>query len=227
MAFWSIVVAMMLAALACVTTPLLRRDPMLTARHAALAGLLVALLPSFALMLYMRIGEPAAPAIERAAMSGDDDAKGEMPASLEAAVSKLAWRLRRDPADTQSWKMLARSYVILERPADAALAYRRALKARPDDADMLADYADALASANGGDLNGAARTSIEEALTIAPDHPKALALAASAALDRGDKAQAIRYWTRLKDVPGVDPTIARQAQKNIDDTRAFEAMRAH
>jgi cytochrome c-type biogenesis protein CcmH len=221
--FWLLVAAMMLAALACVVTPLLRGALHRSGQaHAALAGLLIALVPASALTLYMRIGDPAALAMQTApaASSGDH---ADAPASMEAAVSRLIVRLRGNPNDASGWAMLARSYMALDRPADATEAYRRAIALNPRDSELLADYADALASANGGDLNDAALKVIDAALALDADQPKALALAASAAFDRRDYANAIRFWERLSKVPDLAPQIAQQAQKNIDETRALAA----
>jgi cytochrome c-type biogenesis protein CcmH len=230
MTFWLIAGAMTLVALGCVVTPLVRRADggaaVSSPRHAALAGALIALLPLSALALYMRLGEPMALVIAERAERADQPTPGEAPASLEIVVSRLAMRLRDGSGDGADWTMLARSYAALERPRDAAAAYRRALESRPRDADLLADYADAMASVNGGDLSGAPMQSIEAALAIAPDHPKALALAASAALDRGDLMAAIGYWERLEHAPGVDPAIGQQARRNIEQTREMAAKRA-
>jgi cytochrome c-type biogenesis protein CcmH len=217
--------AMTLVALGCVVTPLMRRADGGAAanapRQAALAGSLIALLPLAALALYMRLGEPMALVIAERPTPGD------APASLDIVVSRLAMRLRDGSGDAADWTMLARSYAALERPRDAAAAYRRALEQRPRDADLLADYADAMASVNGGELSGAPMQSVDAALAIAPDHPKALALAASAALDRGDLSAAIGYWERLANAPGVDPAIGQQARKNIEQTRDMAARRAN
>jgi cytochrome c-type biogenesis protein CcmH len=225
MAFWLIVAAMMTGALACVVLPLLYAH---TAgrgtAHAALAGLLIALVPASALTLYMRIGDPTALAIEtapRATTQGHADT----PASMEAAVSLLAARLQRDPNDAQGWSMLARSYMVLDRPDDATAAYLRAVALNPRDAELRADYADALASANDGNLNDAALKVVESALAMDANQPKALALAASAAFDRRDYANAIQFWQRLKNVPDVAPEIVQQAQRNIDETRALATVK--
>ncbi|MDR5740367.1 MULTISPECIES: tetratricopeptide repeat protein [unclassified Caballeronia] len=212
-AFWLIAAVMVLAALGCVVTPLLGRER----AHAALAALLIALLPSAAMTMYMHIGNPAALAVYSGDTAGIDK-HGESPGSIEVMVSRLAARMSRTPDDAKGWTMLARSYAVLERPADAAAAYRRALALTPRDPDLLADYADALASARGGDLSGEPLTNIDAALAIDPGHPKALALAASAAFDRRDYPLAIRHWEALRDVSGAEPEIARQAQKNIDET---------
>ncbi|SAL59876.1 Formate-dependent nitrite reductase complex subunit NrfG [Caballeronia arvi] len=222
-AFWLIIAAMLLGALACVLPPLLRtsaRGP--GQAHAALAGLMIALIPASALTLYMRIGDPVALAMQTAPLASPDR-HADAPASMEAAVSRLVARLRADPDDAPGWAMLARSYMALQRPSDAAEAYRRAIALNPRDAELLADYADALASANGGDFNDAALKVIDSALAIDADQPKALALAASAAFDRRDYARAIHFWERLGKAPDLAPQIAQQAQKNIDETRALAA----
>jgi cytochrome c-type biogenesis protein CcmH len=219
--FWLILIAMTLAALICVAPPLIASPRAMTPRQAALAGALIALVPCAALTMYMRIGDPGALAIDTQSTTEH----GDSPRSLEAVITRLAAKLRHDPADVQGWTMLARSYAAIERPDDAVAAYRRALALTPRDADLLSDYADALASANGGDLSGAPQQAIDAALAIAPDHPKALALAGSAALDRREYSLAIRDWERLKAVSADHPEIATQAQKQIDDTRERMAKR--
>lgn len=225
-AFWLIVAAMLLGALLCVVPPLLRAPAASRSaahvRHAALAGLLIALVPASALTLYMRVGDPAALAIQTAPVASKGD-HADAPVSMQAAVSRLAARLRDDPNDAQGWTMLARSYMALDRPGDATEAYRRAVALRPRDAELRADYADAMASANGGDLNDATLKVIDAALALDPDEPKALALAASAAFDRRDYASAMQFWERLSKVPDLAPEIAQQARKNIDETRALAA----
>lgn len=226
MAFWLIAAAMLTGALACVVPPLLHGQASgRGTSHAALAGLLIALVPASALTLYMRIGDPAALAIQEAA-SAPTREHADTPASMEAAVSLLAARLQRDPNDAQGWSMLARSYMVLDRPGDATEAYRRAVALNPRDAELRADYADAIASANDGNLDGATSKVIESALAIDANQPKALALAASAAFDRRDFAGAIRYWEKLMNVPDLAPEIAQQARKNIDETRALAAKGA-
>ncbi|MFX1761788.1 c-type cytochrome biogenesis protein CcmI [Paraburkholderia sp. A1RI-2L] len=197
--------------------------PMSNLTRAAVAALLVALLPAGALVLYMRIGNPVAAAIESVSGKQADSHMGTQ-GSLEYVVSRLAVRLREQPDDATGWAMLARSYAVLERTADAVAAYRRALALTPADPGLLADYADELATLRGGDLNAEAMQSIQAALALDPANAKALALAGSAALDRRDYRQALAYWTRLKAV--ASPQIAAQAQHNIDMIEEL-AAKAH
>lgn len=181
--------------------------------RAGVAAILVALLPTAALVLYMRIGDPVAAAID--GIDGTQvDAHMDSQGSLEFVVSGLAKRLRAQPNDAAGWAMLARSYAVLERTEDAVAAYRRAIALSPTDPGLLADYADELATLRGGDLNGDAMQSIEAALAIDPNNAKALALAGSAAFDRHDYRQAEAYWMRLKAV--ASPEVAAQAQHNVE-----------
>ena len=57
-------------------------------------------------------------------------------------VDKLAQRLKDQPNDPEGWTMLARAYMVMGRAADAVPAYEKAVALRPDDASLLADYAD-------------------------------------------------------------------------------------
>lgn len=193
------------------------------ARRAGIAALLLALIPSAALVLYMRIGNPVAAAVQNDSHTAQPDGHETSAGSLEVMLSRLAMRLKRAPDDPDGWAMLARSYTVLERHDDAAAAWRRALSLTPRDPQWLADYADALASANNGDLGGEAMQSIRTALAIDPDNPKALALAASAAFDERDYPLAIQLWERLEKVSAAGSEVAVQVRKNIDETRRLAA----
>ena len=68
----------------------------------------------------------------------------------------------------------------------------------PDEPDLLADYADALAMSQGRDLSGKPLELVKRALKIDPTHWKALAMAGTAAFDRKDYKGAVDYWERLR-----------------------------
>ena len=165
------------------------------------ALLLAVLLPAASFALYQKLGDPRAAArLTQAA----DDGHGAGDAQILAMVDGLAARLRAEPQNLGGWVMLARSYETLERFDAAANAYGQALlearrsQAGPEDqARLLAEQADALASAQGGDLEGAAGLAIAEALRLDPAQPKALALAGSAAARRGDLQLAQQHWRAL------------------------------
>jgi cytochrome c-type biogenesis protein CcmH len=187
------------------------------ATRAGTAALLVALIPAAAFAMYLNLGEPAALTLDRAYSEQHGMASGP----LELMVSRLAMRLREQPGDADGWAMLARSYSALDRAQDAAAAYAKAVALTPGDAQLRADYADAIASKRDGGLGGEASTQIQAALAIDPTNPKALALAGSAAQDRRDYVAAIDYWQRVEAVLVPDSPAAAQARRNIEEMQAL------
>ncbi len=184
------------------------------------------LLPVAAFALYLQVGDPQAAA--RLALA-DDMGHAGADAQVEAMVESLAQRLRSEPRNVPGWVMLARSYETLERYEAAAQAYAQALAgARLESMDaamqasLLADQADALASAQGGDLQGAAGAAIEAALRLDPQQHKALALAGSAALQRGDLERAAAHWRALLTLLAPGSDIALRVQ---DDLLQLETLR--
>ncbi|MGA7812302.1 c-type cytochrome biogenesis protein CcmI [Caballeronia sp.] len=193
------------------------------AARVAPCALLIPLIPAVAFALYIKLGTPAALTL--------NDPPGEhhdmRPESVGMMVSRLASRLTDHPADSRDaadWSILARSYAVLERPADAVAAYSKAVALDPGDAQLHADFADALATANDGRLDGRATQEIAAALSVDASNPKALALAASAVFDAHAYARAIGYWRRLEAQLAADSPIAVQARKNIDDAVRLTAV---
>lgn len=119
------------------------------------------------------------------------------PGQIEEMVSRLAEKLKQNPDDAKGWVMLARSYKMLERFAEAAEAYSHAGAVLDKDATLLADYAEVLAQANQGDLQGKPSELIARALQLDPNEPQALLLAGAAASDRRDFSAAAEHWSRL------------------------------
>ena len=116
---------------------------------------------------------------------------------IVAMVESLARKVRERPDDAQGWGLLARSMAALGRFQEAAEAYEHLAKLVPRNAQVLADYADALGMAQGRTLAGRPYQLVREALAVDPKHRKALALAGTAALDANDFAAAARYWEAL------------------------------
>lgn len=168
------------------------------------AWALAVVLPLFAVAAYSWLGAPQAVLSSRSA--GGDAAAADRntpsPQEVEAMVEKLAQRMRAEPGDPRGWAMLGRSYAALQRFDQASAAYAKAVALKPDDAQLLADYADALAMTQGQSLVGAPAQLIERALQADPANLKALALAGSAAMERKDYAAAVAYWQQaLQKVP--------------------------
>ena len=150
------------------------------------------------------------------------DIREARPPSAEqivAMVNRLSERMKSEPDNAEGWMMLGRASYVLARYDVAADAYAHANRLLPDNAPLLADEADALAMAQGQHLAGKPSALLQKALTLDPVNLKALALSGAAASERGEQAQALRFWERaLKTVPEGSET-AQALQATIAQTR--------
>jgi cytochrome c-type biogenesis protein CcmH len=197
-----------------------------------LVGVLAVAVLAVAAAGYWKTGSPSlvrGGAAETEASSGtaaaapDSDASSPSAAAMHEQVAvmvdKLAARLKEHPDDAQGWIMLGRSYSVLGRFDDAIPAYRRASELLPNNAIILADWADAVAAAKGGANNPESIALIERALAADPMLPKALALAGTVAYDRGDFAGAVVHWQRIADQLPPDSEFMKQVQASIAEAR--------
>jgi cytochrome c-type biogenesis protein CcmH len=151
---------------------------------------LVVLVPIAALGLYLVLGNPAAigyvaPAQQTAAPDVND--------MLEALVLKL----KQDPDNPQGWEILARSYKVLGRTAEAEQAFSEAASYIEGNAQLLAIYADLVATNANGDFAGKPAKLISKAIALDSNNPLALWLAGSAAFQAQDFASATQSWQQL------------------------------
>jgi len=183
-----------------------------------LAIALLALIPLAAVLLYLRLGSPDATTL---AAAGSASVAHEMSdPQIVAMVEQLAQRMKSRPNDPQGWILLARSYAAMGRFPESVDAYSHATALVPDDAALLADYADVLAMSQGKVLKGRPTELISRALAIDPKNTKALALAATAALDARDLDAAIGYWRRLQAQFAEGSDDARQIGSIIAEIEA-------
>lgn len=178
------------------------------------AAALGVIIPLAALSMYTWIGEPAG--LRREAVSAEQPAG---PAEIEKMVAGLAGRLEKNPDDPRGWMMLARSYYVLQRMPEAAAAYARAAEKIKDDADLYADYADALAMSQGRRIEGRPLELVRQALRIDPSHPKALAMAGTEAFYRKDYPGALAFWEKLLPLLPSDSEMAKSVAGGIAEAR--------
>lgn len=117
---------------------------------------------------------------------------------IERMVAGLAAKLEKEPDNVKGWMMLARSYKAMGRLEDAAKVYDRLGKVVEQDAQMLADQADLLATLADGNLEGRPRQLLDKALKLDPDNIQALWLMGTAAYARKDFALAVKHWERAQ-----------------------------
>jgi cytochrome c-type biogenesis protein CcmH len=188
------------------------------------AYVLAVLLPLAAVLFYLKVGDlkaisnPNPPATATETAAGGNDFTQQR---IEANVAALAKRLESNPNDADGWSTLGRSYTTLEKYSEATKAYAKANELKPGNADLLTDYAFAMAMANGRQLQGEPVDLVNKALQIDPDNAKALGLAGNAAFQAKDYAKAIAYWQRIlsKVPPGSD--TAQAIQGRIDEAKSL------
>lgn len=172
------------------------------------------LIPILAVSLYSFLGsgeaglhpEDARPQVQAEGHEG----------SLEEQVRKLQDHLQQNPDDAEGWTMLARSYYFLKQYAAASETFARASALQQDsNAELLADYADALAMANGRNMAGKPYELVKKALAIQPRFQKALWLAGTATYQSGDLEATLGYWKRLLEIFPKGSENYVQMQKNI------------
>jgi cytochrome c-type biogenesis protein CcmH len=182
-------------------------------RHgrALLAGLAAAV-PALALGVYFLVGNPGALTLQ---FEHQANAR-----QLDAMIERLAARLRENPDDAEGWKLLGRSYTVLGRFPEAVDAYAKAAMRAPRDAQLLADFADALAMTHGQRLAGEPEKLVLRALELDPKNLKALALAGTAAFERKDFAQAVQLWSRMLPLVPPESEDARTIQASIAEAQS-------
>jgi cytochrome c-type biogenesis protein CcmH len=160
----------------------------------------------------------AAPAMGGSAPHGTDSDQ------VASMVDRLAARLKDKPQDAEGWAMLARSYSVLARHADALKAYEKAVALRKDDANLLADYADSLAVQNNRVLAGEPIQLVERALKLEPHNLKALSMAGSEAFDRQDYKKAVQYWQQVVEFGALDSPMVQQVMPSLEQARQLAGL---
>ena len=189
--------------------------PRLTTQSRATALAVSIAVPVCALGIYLLVGSPQL----LRPPSPAEAAQQFTPHEIEAMVERLAERLKTDSANVEGWMLLARSYAAFGRFKESADAYATAVKLRPGDAQLLADYADALGMALGRKLEGEPEKLVARALEIDPRNMKALALAGTIAFERKDYNAAAGYWERMLPQVPPDSDDARSIEANVAEAR--------
>ena len=233
MAFWAIVLVVALAGVRLMAPPLLRAlregegSDHKKLRFGALAALAVT--PLAAGLIYLQVGAPESLTEEfQAALQEPPPDQREAIAALppeeraaviENMVSGLAARLAEAPDDPDGWRMLARSYAILNRADESAAAYRELL-ARDENAgkeDWRNFALTLVAPDDGGEVvSGEARSAMRKLLSFDENEPLALFYLGMAAQQQGSNDEALLHWRKLKTVLPANAPILPQLQKLID-----------
>jgi cytochrome c-type biogenesis protein CcmH len=162
-------------------------------RHWITALILALLMPSLAFVTYQQLGFSDEVG---QALAMEQNSRQEMD-TIRHAMEGLKARLAEHPGDARGWQLLGRTYLATNEFSKAAEALGRAYTLDDQDPDVILDYAEALATSQGRRLQGAPLKLVHRALELAPQHPKALWLAAVNALQTNQDEEAKTYLERL------------------------------
>ena len=147
--------------------------------------------------------------------------------NIEEMVGRLAKRLENNPDDAKGWAMLGRSYTVLKRYPESAEAYGRSYRLRlrsassltANDADMVANYAEALSLANNNSLEGHVKELIEKALQLNAQNTKALWLGGMSAFRSAEYKLATRRWEQLAELTPRSSEFSQMLQGAIEEAK--------
>ena len=188
-------------------------------KTAVITGVFIAV---FSVSIYIWLGSPKGLNPEAVVAEVAPDAQHpNMEQQLGNMVSQLATKLEQNPEDYEGWMMLARSYYVLGQPELAVDAFSKAMPLVENNSNVLTDYADALAMATGGTLEGRPVMMLHKALELDPNNQKALWLAGTREFDRKRYDLAIGYWQRLLPMLPAGSQDAEAMSRNIAEARSL------
>lgn len=168
---------------------------------------LVAVLTCATAALYLLVGTPAA--LDAARRTPDDP--------IATAVAQLETTMRAKP-DADGLRLLARTYASQDRTNDARDTLARAVPLAPDNADLLAEAAEARAKASSTRMFDAQAIAwLERALRITPNHQRSRWFLGIARRQQQRHAEAAATWLPL--LSQVDARTAASLRTQINAAR--------
>jgi len=145
---------------------------------------------------------------------------------VEKMVAEFAAKMEKDPSNLKGWAMLARSYRVLGRNQEAAAAYERAGSFVDTDSQLLADYADTLATNANGNFAGKPLALINQALKLDPNNLMALWLSGTASYISGNYKAAVQTWEKLAQQLPPGSEEAKSIEGSIAEARSKAGLPA-
>lgn len=169
--------------------------------------------------MYLYFGTPSA--INENFISNAETNSEKHNEQMGALLVSLEKKLESNPNNLEGWLLLAKSYKSINKMDLAVSAYAKARNLYPQifnsDSQLLADYADAVASVN-GTFTGEADKLIDLALQANEQNIMALWLAGSSKMNVGQYRGAMEYWLRIRSLLPIESEERKVIQEAIDAT---------
>lgn len=215
--FWKIAGLMSLIAAAFIAYPVFGKG-MNRSRYLFMAITALSLLV-IPVLIYIQIGSSSliARAENDAMQPIGHPGAGQSNLNLEGMAIQLERKLEANPENLDGWMLLAKTYYEIQQYPKALIAFKKAANLAPNDANLLADYADIMVLNNKGVFDGKSEKIIDQALSANPEHPKALMLKATVLFNHKDYKGAILIWKKLLKVEAVPESIKADIKDNIEE----------
>jgi cytochrome c-type biogenesis protein CcmH len=183
------------------------------------APVILVIVPLLSVPIYLSLGEPDA-LIKAKLKQSQNQTQSNESGDINSIITSLAQRLQKNPDNAEDWVLLGRSFKYIEQYRLAANSFEKAYVILGDQPDLMLQYADSLAMANGGKLEGKSTELIFKALEKEPENVTGLWLAGMAKAEMRDFSQAILYWRKLEALLPPDSDSYKQVQKLIVTVQA-------
>jgi cytochrome c-type biogenesis protein CcmH len=179
--------------------------------------LLALLIPVVAFLLYHQLGALNDVTLTQLlARAGSAVTPIERSDALNEALVKLELKAQKQPKNTDNLFLLGQLYVQKGDYQRAVNTFGRSLSINAMDADVLAQYSQALYFAAGNKLTFAVTTAAEQALNINPQQATALGMLGIAAFENKKYHEAIKYWQQVLAVVGEQDSGAQALKAGIN-----------
>lgn len=177
---------------------------------------IVFFIPVVSFALYFVLGSPETLFKNQVVHTNSAPANASQPPhSIEDMLATLEQKLVDNPDNLKGWTMLGRSYMSMDRFADAANVFAKITTRFGEQASILLAEADALAMMQSGSMMGKPAQLVKKALKIEPNNITGLWLAGLASQEGGDDKQAIAYWQQAKNSQQLDVSSKQKLQQLI------------
>ena len=181
------------------------------------APVILIFVPLLSVLIYLSLGEPDA--LKKAEIKQTQQASNASQ-DINQLIADLAQRLKENPDNAEDWIMLGRSFKYVKQYKLAANSFEKAYALLGDKPELMLQYADALAMANGGQLAGKSTELIFKALDKEPENVTGLWLAGMAKAEMRDFSQALFYWRKLEAILPPESDSYKQVQNLITTIQA-------
>ena len=188
-----------------------------------LSLVVVIMLPLLALALYYKLGQPdlvnanGGPP-QQAAQPGPND---ELP-SIEELVVGLENKLHQNPDDERGLWMLTRTYMAMGRIEEALVPVTHLYQLTGEEPAVMLLYANVLMLNNKESFVGEPIEVIEKALAIEPQNTTGLWLAGMAAMESGNREEAVSHWQKLLPLVAEDEKARQQVEQLLQEAGASQ-----